>query len=74
MRHSCYECDVLKEFYWLKVNQFLVATRSHSSSRLHVRRASEDDIKAMKEEAMGALSALISHWKGCYGLTTDRAA
>lgn len=75
VRHSCYECEVLKEFYWLKVNQFLVATRSHGTSRAHGRRvAADDELKSLKDEAMGALSALISHWKACYGLSEDRAA
>jgi hypothetical protein len=72
--HSCYECEVLKELYWLKVNQFLLATRSLGGPRLHGRRAREDEVWALKDEALGALSALISHWKRCYGLSEERAA
>lgn len=69
MSHSCYECEVLKEFYWLKVNQFLLASRSLSAPRLSGRRAAtEEELQTLKDEAMGALSALISHWKTCYGL------
>lgn len=70
MSHSCHECEVLKEFYWLKVNQFLLATRSLNAPRFHGRRqVSDEELKALKDEAMGALSALISHWKTCYGLS-----
>ncbi len=74
MSHSCYECEVLKEFYWLKVNQFLLAARSINGPRLHGRHVTEDEVRALKDEAIGALSALIGHWKGCYGLSEERAA
>lgn len=75
MSHSCSECELLKQFYWLKVNQFLLAARSLSAPRLHGRRdASNEELQALKDEAMGALSALISHWKTCYGLADDQAA
>lgn len=74
MRHSCYECEVLKELYWLKVNQFLLALQSRSAHRAPARRTSEEDVRVLKDEAMGALSALIRHWKVCYGMAEDRAA
>lgn len=73
MGHCCHECEVLKDFYWLKVNQFLQATRSRSGHPLSgVLAASEDEIQILKEEALQALSALISHWKACYGLSDDQ--
>ena len=64
----------LKEFYWLKVNQFLLASQSLSVHRALGRRTSEDEVRVLKDEAIGALSALIRHWKVCYGMADDRAA
>lgn len=74
MRHSCYECEVLKEFYWLKVNQYLMASQSPASRTQMRRPVSEEELQALKDEAMGALTALIGHWKACYGLGQDVAA
>ena len=75
MSHVCYECEVLREFYWLKVNQFLLATRSPNEPHAYSAQvASEEEVQALKDEALGALSALIGHWKACYGLSESLAA
>jgi hypothetical protein len=66
--HHCYECEVLKEFYWLKVNQFLLATRPASAQGPGGGSFTDEEMQALKDDAMEALSALISHWKSCYGL------
>lgn len=68
----CYECDVLKELYWLKVNRFLVAVKSIPVSPFEEgERVSDEEIQALKEESLRALTTLIAHWKACYGMIED---
>lgn len=70
MGHCCHECEVLKDFYWLKVNQFLIATRPGAgASSGDLPAVSDEEIQILHEEALQALSGLIRHWKACYGLS-----
>lgn len=73
-RDSCRTCELLKEFYRLKLNQFVLAARSASAWQHHGRAAHDDDIQVLKQESLEALSALIRHAKACYGLVSDEAA
>jgi len=68
---------LLKEYYWLKVNRFLLTLRSLSrpyivaaSSRADI----DEQIMDAKQEALRALCALISHLKTCYELDREHAA
>jgi hypothetical protein len=73
-RESCQTCESLKEFYWLKLNQFLMAARS-SSARPRLRPvADEEELLTLKDESLDALRHLMRHAKACYGLATDEAA
>lgn len=76
-RGDCHDCEVLKDYYWLKVNRFLLTLRSFPKPHL-VGTSSRDDrdeeIKDAKQEALRALSALISHLKSCYELNRELAA
>lgn len=73
-RDSCRTCELLKEFYRLKLNQFLLAARSNSAWQHRGRTAHDDEIEALKQESLEALSALMRHAKACYGLVSDEAA
>lgn len=76
-RSDCHECEVLKDYYWLKVNRFLLELRSFSKpylSRSVFPRNQDEEIKDAKEEALNALRALVSHLKACYDLDRERAA
>jgi hypothetical protein len=65
----------LKEFYWLKLNQFLLAARSASASLSRIENLpGEDQVEKSKEDALEALNALLHHAKACYGLANDEAA
>jgi hypothetical protein len=68
----------LKDFYWLKVNRFLLTLRSFSVPQWSNSSGSWADpdleIKEAKEQALGALCALISHLKSCYALDRELAA
>ena len=73
-REFCHTCESLKEFYWLKLNQFLLAARSNSAwpSARHV--VAEEELVALKDESLDALRELMRHAKVCYGLAQDEAA
>lgn len=76
-RSGCHECEALKDYYWLKVNRFLLELRPYSKPYLTgsvFQRNQDDEIKDAKEEALHALSALVSHLKACYALDRERAA
>ena len=75
-RTTCRTCELLKEFYRLKLNQFLLAARSTSAWHWHGHSVQEDEVQALKQESLEALTALIRHAKECYGLVEeqDRAA
>ncbi|HEY3705644.1 MAG TPA: hypothetical protein VGL22_11320 [Terracidiphilus sp.] len=70
-REFCQTCESLKEFYWLKLNQFLIAAGSSSAwpPPLHV--AGEEELLVLKNESLDALRELMRHAKACYGLTID---
>ena len=71
-RHVCHTCDDLKEIYWLKASQFVLAVRS---ARPPVAgRKNEDELQALKNGAMDALRTLLRHINSCYGFTLDGAA
>lgn len=75
-RCECRDCELLRDYYWLKVNRFLLTLRSFSISHLsRGSRADQDrEIKEAKEQALRALCALISHLKSCYALDREQAA
>jgi hypothetical protein len=67
----------LKDYYWLKVNRFLLSLRSVSTPNLvgaSPRSESDEEIKDATQEALRALRALISHMKACYSLDREHAA
>lgn len=72
-RHACHTCDVLKEIYWLKAGRFIVAARS-ASPVAGGRKSNQDELKALREDAMGALRTFLRHVNSCYGFTLDKAA
>ena len=66
-RQQCHTCEMLKEYYALKFNQFVLAGRFNSTS--HVGQgAEEEELISLKDEALEALTALMRHAKVCYGL------
>jgi hypothetical protein len=76
-RGDCHDCELLKDYYWLKVNRFLLTLRSFprphrvdTSSRAD----HDEEIKDAKQEALRALGALVSHLKSCYELNRELAA
>jgi hypothetical protein len=73
-RAYCSTCEALKEFYWLKLNRFLLAARSASAWGAHRYRTDEDALQVSKEESLAALRTLIRHATACYGLAEDEAA
>ena len=76
-RSDCHECEVLKDYYWLKVNRFLLELRPFSKPYLtspFFPRNQDEEIKDAKEQALNALRALVSHLKACYALERERAA
>jgi hypothetical protein len=73
-REYCQTCESLKEFYWLKVNQFLLATRSASAWPPPLHTAGEEELIQLKDESLDALRELMRHAKVCYGLATEEAA
>jgi hypothetical protein len=76
-RSECHECEALKDYYWLKVNRFLLELRSFSKpypADSVFRRSQDDEIRDATEEALHALRALVSHLKTCYALDRERAA
>lgn len=72
-RHACHTCDVLKEIYWLKAGRFVVAARS-ASALTGRRKPSEEELHALREDAMGALRTFLRHVNSCYGFSMDNAA
>jgi hypothetical protein len=77
VRSECHECEALKDYYWLKVNRFLLELRPFSKPYLSgsvFGRSQDDQIKDAKEEALLALRALVSHLKACYALDREHAA
>ena len=69
--YHCSVCELLRDFYGLKVNRFLLTLRSVPTSHNggHDRRANhEQEIHAAKVEALRALCALVSHLKACYAI------
>ncbi len=73
-RGYCRTCEALKEFYWLKVNQFLLAVRSSSAWPQRRRRLDDEELQALKDESLAAFRELMRHAKACYGLVRDEAA
>jgi hypothetical protein len=73
-REYCRTCEALKEFYWLKMNQFLLAARSNAAWPPRRRRMGDEELLAMKEESLAALRELMRHAKVCYGLAHEEAA
>lgn len=70
-RTTCRTCELLKEFYRLKLNQFLFAARSTSAWHRHSNSVQEDEVQVLKQESLEALTALIRHAKECYGLVDE---
>jgi hypothetical protein len=66
-RQQCHTCEMLKEYYALKFNQFVLAGRFNSLSP-HGQGAEEEQLLTLKDEALEALTALMRHAKVCYGL------
>ena len=73
-RDRCRTCELLKELYRLKLNQFQLAARSASAWSKNGLAVREDAAQVMKRESLDALSALIQHANACYGLVADKAA
>jgi hypothetical protein len=73
-RGYCRTCEAHKEFYWLKLNQFLLAARSNSSWPRRRYRAGDEELQILKDESLAALRELMRHAKVCYGLVRDEAA
>ncbi len=73
-REYCETCESLKEFYWLKMNQFLLAARSASAWPTAGYEAADERVQQLKDESLQALRELMRHAKACYGLATDEAA
>lgn len=72
-RHFCHTCEMLKEIYWLKASRFVLAARS-AESRATGRKLNEDELKALKDDALDALRTLLRHVNSCYGFTLENAA
>ena len=72
-REHCHTCELLKQYYRLKLNQFLLAARS-STGFYHGDDTQEDELGRLKDESLEALTELMRHAKLCYGLVTDEAA
>ena len=72
-RHVCHTCDVLKEIYWLKAGQFVLAARGLRPFAAG-RRVNDDELKALKDDAMDALRTLLRHVNSCYGFARENAA
>jgi hypothetical protein len=66
-RQQCHTCEMLKEYYALKFNQFVLAGRFGSAPPLG-QGAEEEQLVTLKDEALEALTALMRHAKVCYGL------
>ncbi len=73
-REYCRTCEALKEFYWLKLNRFVLAARSSSAWGPRRYRMGDDELQAIKDESLVALRELMRHAKACYGLVRDEAA
>jgi hypothetical protein len=66
-RQECRTCEMLKEYYALKFNQFVLAGRFNPASGLG-QGTDQEQLIALKDEALEALTALMQHVKACYGL------
>ncbi len=66
-RQQCHTCEMLKEYYALKFNQFVQAGRFGSAPPLG-QGTEEEQLVTLKDEALEALSVLMRHAKACYGL------
>jgi hypothetical protein len=73
-REYCRTCEALKEFYWLKLNQFLLAVRSSPRWAPRRQRLEDDELQAIKDESLMALRELMRHAKARHGLARDEAA
>lgn len=73
-RRSCRTCEALKELYWLRVNQFLLAVRSSSAWPQRRRRPGDEELQGLQDESLAAFRELMRHAKVCYGLVRDEAA
>jgi len=58
---------MLKEYYALKFNQFVLAGRFNSAPAVGLS-TEEEQLVTLKDEALEALTALMRHAKVCYGL------
>lgn len=70
-RCDCRDCEILKDYYWLKVNRFLLTLRSFSWPSGAGYCSPDEEIREAKQEALRALRALISHLKSCYALDRE---
>jgi len=73
-RDPCRTCELLKELYQLKLNQFMLAARSAPAWPRPGHPAGDDATQVLKDEALEALSELMRHAKVCYGLVEDKVA
>lgn len=71
-RGQCETCAALKQYYRLKLNQFLLAARSGSGWQGQT--PAEEELARLKDESLQAMTELMRHAKACYGLATDEAA
>lgn len=80
-QNHCRDCELLRDFYWLKVNRFLLTLRPVSAphsgrhnNHTNVEQGIESgEIQAAKAEALRAMCALVSHLKACYAIDRLRA-
>lgn len=72
-RQFCHTCDVLKEIYWLKASRFLLAVRASARSD-RGSKPDDQEVQALKDEALDALRTLLRHMNTCYGFTEEMAA
>ncbi len=70
-RCDCRQCELLKDYYWLKVNRLLLTLKSFSTPHAGPTgdcSSYDQKVRTSKEEALTALSALVKHRKACYAI------
>lgn len=70
-REQCHTCEMLKQYYSLKFNQFVLAGRSGSTLPGNGQGDPEEQLAQLKDEALDALTVLMRHAKVCYGLVSE---
>lgn len=73
-RDHCERCELLREYYRLKANRFFQAVSARSVPSPKGAVAMENELRVLKDDAIQALCALISHMQSCYQLDRDLAA